>query len=170
MSKKSDASQIKVGEFLSEIQYYKVLEVSSSGIFVKNIRGLEFTISKSIVEEGLHSDRQFNEEQQVTRTELVQVLSNAGETVFTACFNKKLDAKALKESFNDPKISVKSVAAMQRMLLGEERVLTGFLLSSDALSGRFQVVDLEDPEGRAKQIDQRTLNWVILRNIKYTVK
>lgn len=170
MNKKSDASQLREGDFLSEIQYYKVLQVNSTGVLVVNEREMEFTISRGIIEEGSFCAGQYAEEQLVTRTELVTILANAGETVFTANFNKKLDVSGLKEAFNDPAVQVKSKAAMERMLLGEERTIVGYLKSSDAMSGRFQVVDLEDEKKLVKQVDQRTLNWVILRNVKYIVK
>ena len=170
MSQKSDVSQIKKGDCLSEIQYYEVLSVNSKGVHVKNERGMEFTIGAAIVEEGLFSANQHEDVEEVTRTELVATLANAGETVFTANFNKKPDIKALKEAFNNPEVQVKTQVAMNEMLLGEARTMVGYLKSSDSLSGRYQVVDLEDPEKRAKQIDQRTLNWIILRNVKYTVK
>jgi|1_EtaG_2_1085319.scaffolds.fasta_scaffold00140_8 hypothetical protein len=170
MNRKSDHTQLKVGGFLSEVQYYKVIDVRPNNVKVRNERGMEFVIGKEIIEEGSFSADQFEGEEEITRTDLVQILANAGETVFTANFNKKLDVKQFKEAFNDPKNTVKSNAALERMLLGEPRTMIGYLTGADAISGRFQVVDLEAEKAFPKQIDMRTLNWVILRNVKYTVK
>lgn len=162
--------KIKEGDFLSEIQYYKVVKVSGNKIKVRNQRGLEFGIDKPIVEEGLYSANQHDEVVRVTRTELVQILAGAGDSVFTVNFNKKVDPKKLRDIVNSPDVVVKTIKDAEKILLGEERTMVGHLISNDSIAGRFQVQDLEDESTYPKQVDQRTINWVILRNTRYEVK
>ena len=167
---KSIVSNLKEGDKLSEIQYYTVKTVSRGTVVVENSRGFEFSIGQSIIEEGSFSAHQYDEEVTMTRTELIEVFANAGETVFTANFNKKPDAKSLKAKFNDPETTIKTNVAMEKLLLGDERTMIGYLVGKDEGTGRFKVVDLEDSSDFPKQVDPRTLNWLILRNVKYQVK
>ena len=92
--KKSNFKELRVGDHLSEIQYYEVLEKNGNKVQVKNERGMTFNVSSAIVEEGMYSATQHVETTDVTRTEMVAILEQAGETVFTVCFKKKPDVKA----------------------------------------------------------------------------
>lgn len=57
-------------------------------------------------------------------------------------------------------------------IAGEERTLVGYLLNVEPKMGRSVAIDLEVPfdRHRIRQIDHRTLNWLILKNVKYVVK
>ena len=90
MNNKSNFKHIKDGDKLSETQYYTVEDVSRSGIMVVNDRGMRFTISKDIVEEGIYSANQFSEEKKITKTEMAELFSHIGDTVFTVNFNKQI--------------------------------------------------------------------------------
>lgn len=47
----------------------------------------------------------------------------------------------------------------------------GYLLETEPKMGRSQVIDLEAPAGRRHRlVDHRTINWLILKNIKYVTK
>ena len=41
------------------------------------------------------SAHQVDEEKKVTRTEIVKILQNAGDTIFTVCFTKKISEKPI---------------------------------------------------------------------------
>jgi hypothetical protein len=54
---------------------------------------------------------------------------------------------------------------------GEWRTLRGRFVAHEMLLGRSRVEDLDEPETkkRLKQVDHRTIEWLILDNVKYTV-
>lgn len=181
--KKSMISDIQVGDHLSETQYYEVIQVHDGGIRVKNERGFEFTIASGIVEEGIFSANQFTEAKEVTRTELIEIFSHVGDTVFTVNFNKQPTAKAINEAIESTnKGKILPIKEMKKLIKdafdGEERTLVGYLISTETGFGRSMVIDLEadtskstsEWDSRIRQVDHRTLNWLISKNVKYTVK
>jgi hypothetical protein len=180
--KRCDFAQLKAGDRLSETQYYEVTDVTDEGISVRNARGYSLDIAKSVVEEGMYSASQFEEERRISRTELSEILEQAGDTAFTVNFNKQIKERdALNEiqaAFNEiPNKSSDEIQdllkiAARRAIKGEERTLLGYLLRSEPKMGRSQVVDLEVPPGRnrIRLVDHRTLNWLILKKIKYIAK
>jgi len=185
MNKKSSFKELRTGDFLSETQYYEVKRINPDGITVVNERGFEFNIGANIVEEGIYSASQFNANsiKEVTRTELIEIFSAVGDTVFQVCFNKQPKASDINdaiESANKGKII--PIAQLKKIVKdaykGEERVLTGYLISIETGFGRSMVIDLEadkskstpDWDARIRQVDHRSLNWLIHKNIKYIVK
>ena len=183
MEQKSVFAQIKPGDKLSETQYYMVVDVlPGTGVRVRNERNFEFTISAKIVEEGIYSAAQFIETKEVTRTELIEIFSHVGDTVFTVNFNKQATAKAVNEAIESTnKGKILPIKEMKKIIKdafdGEERTLVGYLISTETGFGRSLVIDLEEQRGdkpdwdaRLRQVDHRTLNWLISKNIKYTVR
>lgn len=186
MNKQVNVQELKVGDFLSEIQYYKVVFVhlksfesnEVKAITVENERGLQFKVSSQIIEEGMFSNNQVTDIVEVTRTQLIETFSHVGDTVFTVCFNKQADVKdiiALTESPNLDKKNKKM--AILLAFRGEERILTGYLISTETGFGRSMVIDLgivrsSDPkwDNRIRQVDHRSLNWLIHKGVKYIVK
>ena len=55
---------------------------------------------------------------------------------------------------------------------GEEVTFTGRLVKTEAKLGRSLMVDFNfwDPKNSFRQVDHRTIKWIILRNKKYTYK
>lgn len=181
---RSDASLVKAGPtptYLSETQYYKVLDNTGlGGIRVRNERGKEFTIGNGIIAEGSYTNDQFTEEQLVSRTELIDIFNNVGSHVFTVTFNKQPKAKDINkalESLNKGKIlSNKEIkATIKKVYEGTERTLVGYLLKTETGFGRSMVIDLEvephpDNEVRIRQVDHRTISELIYKNVRYYVK
>lgn len=125
----------------------------------------------------MYSAAQFSETKKVSKLGLVDVLESAYDTIFTVNFNKLPNEKTITEKLQkiDPtKLSdakeLKKIA--KNINLGEERTLVGYMLKSEPKMGRTQVIDLEQPLGgyRARLVDHRTINWLILKNVKYVVK
>lgn len=185
-AKKTNAAQLKAGDFLSEIQYYQVenivrMNAMSTGVKVKNERGFSFTIDGDIIEEGAYTASQFNETVEVTRTELIEKFGQVWNTVFTVSFHKQPDAKSINEAIESTnKGRILPIAEMKKLIKeafkGEERILTGYLVRTETGFGRSTVVDLALERGNAeydnrlRQVDHRTLNWLIYKNVKYVVK
>jgi hypothetical protein len=186
MEQKCSVGKIGIGSKLSETQYYTVIDVNVDNITVRNERGMEFNVSHAIVEEGMYSSDQYTldpeHELQVTRTELIEIFRKVGDTVFTVCFNKQPDAETINnaiESLNNGKIlPIKEMKkVVKEAFKGEVRILTGYLIATETGFGRSMVIDLELIRGenplwdaRIRQVDHRSLNWLIWKNTKYTVK
>ena len=177
MSNRSIFDKINTGDFMSETQYYRVSQKFDDRIKVVNERGFEFDIGKNIIEEGLYSAHQFDHEYPVTRTELINKLSTAGDCVFMVNFNKKIDRRKLEEKLNHlvrNSTDLSHIASELRKEIhkkGENRTLIGYLVKMETGFGRSVVVDLEaEGSSNLKQVDHRTLNWMIYKNVKYIVK
>ena len=185
MTKLTDFQRLKVGDRLSEVQYYEVVEVDPKKreAVLRNAKGLDIEVTHDVIEEGgMYSASQYDSEERVTRTQIVDILESARETIFTVSFYKQFKEKEVleealavlrEEQDADIKVLEKHLAqAIKRSLHGEERTLVGHLLQSEPKLGRSQVIDLEVPlgENRIRLIDHRTINWLILKNVKYIVK
>jgi len=86
----------------------------------------------------------YKTEVEVPRTRIAQALVGAGSLPFTVCFLKSK---------------------------GVERTLRGRLLEHEDLLGRSMVYDFDVESGAPmRQVDHRTLKWLILNGVKYTLK
>lgn len=179
-----NSKALTIGEYLSEVQYYRVVSISDKLVDVVNERGFKFKVDKGIITEGMYSASQYAAEKTVTRTEICEKLEQAGNHIFTVNFNKQVKEKDVKEkllnaikSENDELMNekelIKSLKKVSKSLLeGEERTLIGYLSKVEPKVGRSTVIDLELPRDkyRIRQVDHRTINWLIIKNVKYTVK
>jgi hypothetical protein len=179
-----DPAKLKIGEYLSDIQYYKITKINPKTITVVNERGFESEIDKDIVQEGMYSASQYAVERIAARTEICELLEQAGDQVFTVNFNKQVKEKELRdkllsaikdrngEPLSYPEIEKALKKLSKEAIEGEERTLVGYLLKVEPKMGRSLVIDLEVPpdQHRIRQIDHRTLNWLILKNVKYVAR
>ena len=121
---------------------------------------------------------QFNAMERLYQALLAQAAAQAP----TVNFNKQLKEKDVLDEIMaaidelgadaDPKALAKKVkAAVKKGVSGEVRTLVGYLVKTEAKMGRSQVIDLEAPaKHRYRLVDHRTINWLILKNVKYVVK
>lgn len=173
MAKKLEASNLKTGDRLSRISY---LEVLSTGRMcnVKNEEGLEWSIDSNILENECYSADQFVETREVNRTELITTLSEVGNAVFTVNFDKLPTADDFLSLTRDDGNKIRAFDDMKKdfkKLKGENRTLVGYLIKTETGFGRSMVIDLDIKESnKIRQVDHRTLNWLIVRNIKYVIK
>ena len=133
------------GEVLSTTMYVTVQSKDKDSIKVKDTNGQEFTIrGTKLIEDTMNSAAQYTKEEKVSRTKAAEILSQAGDAVFTAVFDKAD---------------------------GTERTLVGRLVETENHMGRSNVVDLEVTSGtNLRQVDHRTLKSLTLKGIKYIVK
>ncbi len=73
--------EICVGDWYSFTNYLKVLKINSDSIEVKNQRGMIWTVTNDIVEK-MNSANHFEKEIAITRTELVELIEGARDTIF----------------------------------------------------------------------------------------
>ena len=141
-------SQVHEGDLMTFIYWTKVKSISSNGnvLGVANLDDDENIIrvnGKELVEKSFSAD-QFQEEEKVGKTRAAEILLHSVNRPFTVCFLK-----------TD----------------GNERVLRGRLVKPEPLLGRSMVEDL-DQKGvnRLRQVDHRTIKYLIVDGTKYIVK
>jgi hypothetical protein len=145
-------------------------------IRVRNEEGLEWVISKNIIDNEMYSAGQYGETVVLSRTELVEKLEGAGDTIFTVVFDKKASAGSVMSTLDDldglpnTKYQLKQLA--KNLLVGDRRTLVGYLASTEPKMGRSTVVDLEiaSDKHRLRLVDHRTINSLIIRNVRYVLK
>lgn len=175
-SHKWNVSKLAVGNWFSENQYYQIKDVDSTSVDAKVCNESQLIYSIPITQvHDMFSGSLFEEEKMVTRTELVEILLNAKESVFTCTFHKKVTPEyvqdLLKEVTSDADLAVRRKELAKSISLGQEVSMTCFLLSTEEKLGRSTVIDLSAEYGKNfRQIDHRTMESLILQNVKYTVK
>lgn len=175
---------LKVGGVLSETQYYKVEAIKGNKVQLGTESGESIVVEDNYVESFLTSAHDFKEEKKITKTEMTEVFLSHPRVAMTVCFNKQVkEADVVKEimeayASTAPKDADKVMkAAVKRGLNGEERVMIGRHHGSTDGFGRVHFVDMEqekgtksDFDGRSRLVDPRTLNWLIVNNVKYVIK
>jgi hypothetical protein len=151
----TDATKVKVGDIMAIVHYVTVKSINKTadGMVVTPVDKLDQPISVQGVElitNALSADY-FAEEVKSSMTEVAEILVSSHNRPLTVCFVKQ------------PKKGEDE---------GETRVLRGRLLKHEALLGRSYVEDLEkaDPKERVRLVDHRTLKYLIVDGVKYTVK
>ena len=176
---KWDSSKLAVGNWFSSSTYYKVksiIDKENCSVVHPNNPSNTLTMSRDIMEYEMHSGTLYDTEEKMSRTNIVELMMNAKESVFTVEFHCKVDEKYITEvienadkaSFsNDAKLK----ALSKELTLGKKLTMTCFLSKSEGKLGRSRVIDLNAPWNmNYRQVDHRTVQSLILKNVKYTVK
>lgn len=152
---KTDPDAVKVDHLMAIIHYVKVKEIS--GRFATEMKVVPvddqsntITVSgRSLITDAFSADY-FAEEIKTTMTDVAEKLTTSYNRPLTVCFTKQPGKDETS---------------------GGERILRGRFLSHEALLGRSYVEDMDKPVGdRIRLVDHRTLKWLIVDGVKYTVK
>ena len=140
-------SNLKTGDILSITDYVEVVEVGHQRIKVKNLdNGVLFSIKGQELLDDTHSASEVKKTEKTPLTKIAERL--------TASYNVAFEVKFKKAN-------------------GEDRVLRGRLLGAEPVLGRSYVEDLDidkdDPKGRKRLVDHRTLQYLIVDGVKYHV-
>ena len=132
--------------------------------------GTEVLISRDIIEYEMHNAHVYATEEKLAVTKVAALIETANTTCFTVCFDAKVDEVAAREKLASATLAqLKEGKALAKQLLqGRETTLTCRLSKADANLGRSLVIELNTNGYR--QVDHRTIKWLILQNVKYTVK
>ena len=125
---KWNESQLKLGDWFSQINYYVIRSTESSSdassptnedtVMVYTPKNTKDTIkmSRDILEYEMNSGKLFQKEERVTRTELVRIFTNAKQAVMTVKFYKKVDESQIKTVLNRArKMDMKDQAARKQI-------------------------------------------------------
>lgn len=177
---------LKVGEVLSETQFYTVDKIKGSRVQLQVDNGEHIVVDEKYVNSFLSSSSQFAKTEKLTRTELTELVLNSPRIAMTVNFNKKVDVKDVKKALHalyPNKGGIVSEAQFKKNvnaavdLKGEERTMIGRHYGSTDGTGRLQFIDMKavkkvgaSYDSRQRLVDPRTLNWAIIAGIKYEVK
>lgn len=172
-------AKIENEQFMSRKQYLKVISKDAHRVNFVTESGFTFNASNDIVEEAMLSADQFNTTETVSQTDMAQRLMDSHGDIFTVNFDKQATEKSINEKLNGADIATaKSRKALAKELrVGEQRTLVGYLIATEPILGRSKVIDLQQQfagaasaAGAMRLVDHRSLNWMILGNVKYVKK
>lgn len=139
-------ADVKSNDLMAFVYYATVSKKLGTNLEVKNVDDdINFSVQgKQLIERGFSADR-FSEEVKISKTKAAEILVSSYNRPFTVCFDKQE---------------------------GEERTLRGRLVHPEPLLGRSMVEDLDLPKDkhRLRQVDHRTIKYLIVDGVKYVVK
>lgn len=167
-----DFKKLEVGDTFSGTSYFRTVSEAGDKVETKS-QGVSITISKDVLNTQMYNASVFAKEEKVSLTNLACILEGANTACFTVCFNTKVDDAMVKEKLRqvkaaDLKNKNKLREISKDLLIGKETVLVGRLSKAAGKMGRSLIIDL--PTQGYRQVDHRTLKWLIIKNVKYTVK
>ena len=169
-AKRTSFSKTTKGEYLSTTMYVRILGKTANGLEVEDSNGAKFEIrGKDLIENTFASAKQYGSTKKVSMTELAEIIENVGDTVFTVNFNKKTKPADVAKALKGKTLTTKNV---ETAMVGEERTLVGYRLGTEPKLGRTSVYDLEAANQgfAARQVDHRTINWIVWNGTKYQLK
>jgi hypothetical protein len=133
-------------------------------------KGQYISVTGDLLETEMGNSSVYDSEETLSLTKIAEILTQANTKCFTVCFNTKTDSQAIAGLLSwvtaaDLK-NTKSLA--KQLLLGKRTTIVGRLANSQSKLGRSLVVDLTTDS--FKQVDHRHIIYLIINNVKYTVK
>lgn len=165
-----DVSSLKVGDFMSRVNYMRVTSIDGDYVSVEDENGFSWRIGRSIVGAQCDSSDQFTKEERVTLTEAARILEqDVRDCVFSCEFTKAPDIKDQDQMMQNADLGTqaKRRRVIKEMCTGKERIMHGHILDTHEI-GRMPVYDLEAKGER--RVDLRTLKWIVFKGTKYSVK
>jgi len=180
-------NELKAGDILGESQYYTVEKIAGERVQLKTPTG-SVVVDKGYVETYLDSANQFTSESDATKTQLADIFINNPRIVMTVAFfkqDKVKTIKAYKEEVQKQAEQVqkdfmaKGISAVvealsnpvSKVIPGELRVMRGRHYGEIDDLGRISFTDMEVIDGTPlRAVDPRTIQYIIVNNIKYSLK
>ena len=171
-----DPKKLEVGDFFSCISYLKVDEIDGNKITLKNHHGGSWYVSRDILSRDMWSAKHYDREVKCSMTELSTILDSVRDTIFTVKFRKKTDPKQVEDKLRGLKVAdlkkSGNLAKLSKELSeGESCELVCHMADIENLMGRSCVRDLNVPThwSNHRQVDHRTIEHIIFKNVKYSL-
>lgn len=174
---KVNVELLSEGDLLSINQYIRIINTDNYYAFAEDLNdNTKFRVSLDLIQTQYWHGTQYTAEHKVSRTKLIQVLEHARDTIFTVTFRKKASQNDIASMLYNNKTEMGQVTNEREMHkyakliqnIGQIRTLTGILLSCEPFMGRSKVIDLQQPAGKnERQVDHRTLESIIIKNVRY---
>ena len=164
-----------IGQYLSEVAYYRVEKILKDKVEVVSSQGNEITIDLSLLKD-MDSAQHYSREVFASMTQLVEVLETVNDTAFKVVFKKQANiesaAKRLETvTLNDLKNPAKKSAIAEEIAFGDRSTMICKMIDLQTILGRSLVIDLSaNTDSKFRQIDHRTIESIVLRNVLYTLK
>jgi len=185
-TERCDLSKVEVGSIYSRHSFGKVVEksvVTPPGgqpitvLKIENADGSSFLVDGPILEMEFSFADQFDEEEKLSRTALIEVLKDNPHTAMTVQYRKKTDHKDVAKLLEEGKGSVTARTWNKRVkdaLAGEEATLVGYHTSSFDEHQYLRFIKLNSSGSRPgpnfRLVDVKKIDWIIVRRKKYVVK
>jgi hypothetical protein len=185
---------VEPGSILSETSFYVVKEWRGDKCIVTDDFGHEISLGNRYVQEICTSADIWTTEEPKTMTELAEIFSNSSRMAMTVCFTTKPTEKTKKDyefekqckideilnaSFSKTQSLVEDLIEnpITRTIPGKTRIMKGRHYGHMDELGRIHFIDMEitkdpskDYDTRSRQVDPRTIQWLIVNKVKYTLK
>lgn len=180
----TDFKKITVKTKFSEVQYYSVNKIVGTQVELENAQGESIVVDKAYVENCLISADQFTKEETVNKTTATEIFTSNPGVVMTISFQKQTkeadvvaEITEAYENSTPKEFAAKLKKAVKTGLNGIERVLVGYHNGIQDSFGRYSAIDMDIAKDSTKNynvqlrlIDPRTINFLIVKGIKYIVK
>ena len=174
---------------LSETQFYSVEKINGDEVELRNDYDEIITVTKPYVEKLLVSSDEVRETKKMSQTDIINLFISSTNVICKVNYNKKVDEKEVRKTLHElyPNKGGKILSqvdfqkkvdeVLKDALSGKERTMVGRHYGHLDEFGRVKFIDMEadkgsnpDYDGRQRLVDPRTINWYILRGVKYVVK
>jgi hypothetical protein len=122
---KWSSSKLAVGNWFSSVSYYKVKSITDKDNcqVVSPQSSAELTMSRDIMEYEMNSSQVFATEEKISRTNVVELMTNARDAVFTVKFHKKVDEAYVKDILeNSTKDDLKNLKKLSKQIVSGKEV------------------------------------------------
>jgi len=182
------------GSILSETSFYVVQSVTGGKVVVLDDHGHSINLSDRYVKEICISADSYDSEEERTMTELAEIFKNSPRIAMTVAYvtkptektKKDFDAEKANKIREIQNASLSNATALLNDLIenpitkeipGKLRVMKGRHYGHMGDLGRIDFIDMEltrdvtkDYDTRTRQVDPRTIQWLIVNKVKYTRK
>jgi len=170
-----DTKQLANDHFLSQTAYINVKAIDGNRVTVENSFGGQMIVSKDIIQ-NMYSADHFEKEVPMNMTGLAELLHAVQDNIFTVQFRAQPKEDAAKEALQaatQADFTDKSrLTQLAKEIIGGNTVtMACHMVEVENNLGRSLVIDLTaDGENKYKQIDHRSIDHIIYRNVKYVLK
>jgi hypothetical protein len=152
---KVQRAKVKTGDIMALTWFVKVTDhndgKSEIGVVgVNDAAPEDFWVRGAPLVENMTSADQYEEEIKVARGKIAEILVSSHNVPLTVCFTKQGSKTKGDE--------------------GEERVLRGKFVSHEVMMGRSYCDDFDAQDGRPRLVDHRSLKFLIVHGVKYSLK